>query len=59
MEKHALHVSIIDGGNGRLATTAALQCQGIGVMVFERNLELREIGAGLTTWGSGPQHRVG
>lgn len=44
MEKHVLHVSIIDGSIGRLATAAALQCQGIGVMVFERNLELRDRG---------------
>jgi salicylate hydroxylase len=48
MEKHALHVSIIGGGIGGLA--AALQRQGIQVTVFERNPELREIGAGLTRW---------
>ena len=59
MEKHALHVIIIGCGIGRLATAADLQCQGIGVVVFERNLEPREIGAGLTKWSSGPQHQVG
>ena len=48
MEKHTLHVSIIGGGSGGLATAAALQRQGIKVTVFERNPELREIGAGLT-----------
>src|SRR5215471_12170064 len=55
MEKHALHVSIIGGGIGGLAAAAALQRQGIGVTVFERNLELREIGAGLTLWANGVQ----
>jgi 2-polyprenyl-6-methoxyphenol hydroxylase-like FAD-dependent oxidoreductase len=57
MEKHALHVSIIGGGIGGLAAACALQRQGIEVTVFERNPELREIGAGLTLWasaGAGP-----
>jgi flavin-dependent dehydrogenase len=57
MEKHALHVSIIGGGIGGLAAASALQRQGIQVTVFERNPELREIGAGLTLWasaGAGP-----
>src|SRR5437879_1420722 len=53
MEKHTLHVSIIGGGIGGLA--AALQRQSIGVTVFERNPELREIGAGLTLWANGVQ----
>jgi NADPH-dependent glutamate synthase beta subunit-like oxidoreductase len=44
MKKHALHVSIIGG----LAAASALQRQGIQVTLFERNPELREIGAGLT-----------
>jgi hypothetical protein len=48
MEKYSLHVSIIGG----LATACALQRQGIGVTLFERNPELREIGAGLTLWAS-------
>ena len=48
-------VSIIGGGIGRLAAASALQRQGIGVTVFERNLELREIGAGLTLWANGVQ----
>jgi 2-polyprenyl-6-methoxyphenol hydroxylase-like FAD-dependent oxidoreductase len=48
MEKHALHVSIIGSGIGGLAAAAALQRPDIGVTVFERNPELREIGAGLT-----------
>ncbi len=55
MEKQALHVSIIGGGIGGLATASALQRQGIGVTVFERNPELREIGAGLTLWANGVQ----
>ena len=55
MEKHALHVSIIGGGIGGLATACALQHQGIQVTVFERNPELREIGAGLTLWANGVQ----
>ena len=55
MEKHALHVSIIGGGIGGLAAAAALQRQGIQVTVFERNPELREIGAGLTLWANGVQ----
>src|SRR5712671_53588 len=55
MEKHSLHVSIIGGGIGGLAAAAALQRQGIGVTVFERNPELREIGAGLTLWANGVQ----
>lgn len=55
MEKHALHVSIIGGGIGGLAAASALQRQGIGVTVFERNPELREIGAGLTLWANGVQ----
>jgi thioredoxin reductase len=55
MEKRALYVSIIGGGIGGLA--AAFQHQGIQATVFERNPELREIGAGLTLWasaGTGP-----
>ena len=52
MEKHTLHVSIIGGGIGRLVAASALLRQGIGVTVFERNPELREIGAGLTLWAS-------
>jgi 2-polyprenyl-6-methoxyphenol hydroxylase-like FAD-dependent oxidoreductase len=55
MEKHALHVSIIGGGIGGLAAAAAFQRQGIQVTVFERNPELREIGAGLTLWANGVQ----
>ncbi len=55
MEKHALHVSIIGGGIGGPAAAAALQRQGIQVTVFERNPELREIGAGLTLWANGVQ----
>jgi 2-polyprenyl-6-methoxyphenol hydroxylase-like FAD-dependent oxidoreductase len=55
MEKHALHVSIIGGGIGGLAAASAIQRQGIGVTVFERNPELREIGAGLTLWANGVQ----
>ena len=55
MEKHALHVSIIGGGIGGLAAACALQRQGIEVTVFERNPELREIGAGLTLWANGVQ----
>jgi 2-polyprenyl-6-methoxyphenol hydroxylase-like FAD-dependent oxidoreductase len=55
MEKHALHVSIIGGGIGGLATASALQRQGIQVTLFERNPELREIGAGLTLWANGVQ----
>ncbi len=55
MEKHTLHVSIIGGGIGGLAAASALQRQGIEVTVFERNPELREIGAGLTLWANGVQ----
>jgi glycine/D-amino acid oxidase-like deaminating enzyme len=55
MEKHALHVSIIGGGIGGLAAAAALQRQSIQVTVFERNPDLREIGAGLTLWANGVQ----
>src|ERR1700682_1472655 len=55
MEKHALHVSIIGGGIGGLAAAAALQRQGIQATLFERNPELREIGAGLTLWANGVQ----
>src|SRR5450432_1882500 len=55
MEKQALHVSIIGGGIGGLATASALQRQGIKATVFERNSELREIGAGLTLWANGVQ----
>ena len=55
MEKHALHVSIIGGGIGGLAAASTLQRQGIEVTVFERNPELREIGAGLTLWANGVQ----
>jgi len=53
MEKYSLHVSIIGGGIGGLATACALQRQGIQVTLFERNPELREIGAGLTLWANG------
>src|SRR5260370_22059647 len=55
MEKHALHVSIIGGGIGGLTAAVALQHQGIQVTVFERNPELREIGAGVTLWANGVQ----
>ncbi len=55
MEKYSLHVSIIGGGIGGLATASALQRQGIRVTLFERNPELREIGAGLTLWANGVQ----
>jgi 2-polyprenyl-6-methoxyphenol hydroxylase-like FAD-dependent oxidoreductase len=55
MEKHTLHVSIIGGGIGGLAAAAALQRQGIQVTLFERNPELREIGAVLTLWAKGVQ----
>jgi FAD-dependent urate hydroxylase len=55
MEKQALHVSIIGGGIGGLAAASAFQRQGIQVTVFERNPELREIGAGLTLWANGVQ----
>jgi len=55
MEKRSLHVSIIGGGIGGLAAASALQRQGIQVTVFERNPELREIGAGLTLWANGVQ----
>ena len=52
MEKHTRKVSIIGGGIGGLTAVWALQCQGIGVTVFERNPGLREIEAGLTRWAS-------
>src|SRR2546429_6792742 len=55
MEKHTLHVSIIGGGIGGLAASSTLQRQGIQVTLFERNPELREIGAGLTLWANGVQ----
>jgi 2-polyprenyl-6-methoxyphenol hydroxylase-like FAD-dependent oxidoreductase len=55
MEKHTLRVSIIGGGIGGLAAASALQRQGIQVTLFERNPELREIGAGLTLWANGVQ----
>src|SRR5438128_10938191 len=55
MEKHSFHVSIIGGGIGGLAAASALQRQGMQVTVFERNPELREIGAGLTLWANGVQ----
>jgi 2-polyprenyl-6-methoxyphenol hydroxylase-like FAD-dependent oxidoreductase len=44
-------VSIIGGGIGGLTAATALR-QGIGVTVFERNPELREIEAGLDLWAS-------
>lgn len=55
MEKHTLRVGIIGGGIGGLSTAVALQRQGIQVTLFERNPELREIGAGLTLWANGVQ----
>jgi 2-polyprenyl-6-methoxyphenol hydroxylase-like FAD-dependent oxidoreductase len=51
MEKYSLHVSIIGG----LATACALQRQGVQVTLFQRNSELRELGAGLTLWANGVQ----
>src|SRR5258706_443293 len=55
MDEHKLHVSIIGGGIGGLAAASALQRAGMRVTVFERNHELREVGAGLTLWANGVQ----
>jgi 2-polyprenyl-6-methoxyphenol hydroxylase-like FAD-dependent oxidoreductase len=55
MGTQALHVSIIGGGIGGLAAASALQGCNIQVTLFERNPELREIGAGLTLWANGVQ----
>jgi 2-polyprenyl-6-methoxyphenol hydroxylase-like FAD-dependent oxidoreductase len=55
MDEYELHVSIIGGGIGGLATASALQRAGAQVTVFERNHELREVGAGLTLWANAVQ----
>ena len=55
MNEHELHVSMIGGGIGGLAAACALQRAGARVTVFERNHELREVGAGLTLWANGVQ----
>jgi 2-polyprenyl-6-methoxyphenol hydroxylase-like FAD-dependent oxidoreductase len=55
MDEHELHVSMIGGGIGGLAAASALQRAGMRVTVFERNHELREVGAGLTLWANGVQ----
>jgi 2-polyprenyl-6-methoxyphenol hydroxylase-like FAD-dependent oxidoreductase len=55
MDEHERHVSIIGGGIGGLAAASALQRAGMRVTVFERNHELREVGAGLTLWANGVQ----
>lgn len=40
---------------GGTAAASALQRAGMRVTVFERNHELREVGAGLTLWANGVQ----
>jgi len=55
MDEHELHVSMIGGGIGGLAAASALQRAGTRVTVFERNHELREVGAGLTLWANAVQ----
>ena len=55
MDEHELHVSMIGGGIGGLAAASALQRAGMRVTVFERNHELREVGAGLTLWANAVQ----
>ena len=55
MDEHERHVSMIGGGIGGLAAACALQRAGMRVTVFERNHELREVGAGLTLWANAVQ----
>jgi len=55
MDEYELHVSMIGGGIGGLAAASALQRAGMRVTVFERNHELREVGAGLTLWANAVQ----
>ena len=49
----ALTVAISGGGIGGLATAAALAQKGWGVTVFERQPELRTVGAGIYIWENG------
>lgn len=55
MDERELRVGMIGGGIGGLAAAAALQRAGMRVTVFERNSELREVGAGLTLWANAVQ----
>lgn len=52
---------IIGGGIGGLTTAIALRCIGMDVAVFERAVELREVGSGLPLWTNALQafHALG
>jgi 2-polyprenyl-6-methoxyphenol hydroxylase-like FAD-dependent oxidoreductase len=43
-------IAIVGGGIGGVATAVALEQAGIHATVYERALELREVGAGVILW---------
>jgi 2-polyprenyl-6-methoxyphenol hydroxylase-like FAD-dependent oxidoreductase len=44
------NIGIVGGGIGGIATAVALHQAGINAMVYERTLQLREVGAGMMLW---------
>ena len=50
MTPEAMRALIIGGGIGGLTAAAALRRNGIEAQVYEKNVELREVGAGISLW---------
>jgi len=50
MRSHKFNIGIIGGGIGGVAAAVGLHRAGIDVTVYERAVELREVGAGMMLW---------